>query len=93
MACLNSRLLQSMAEHQQRVYGGWLMKFEPKDLLSIQVPELNLADDALIQDLANMLDGMDSTVRLGSQMPADMMEVLDHLVSKAGLVRPLKAPL
>ena len=88
VACLNSRLLQSMAEHQRRVYGGGLMKFEPKDLLSIQVPELNQANDALIQDLATMLDAMDAAVRLGGQMPQRLMDALDYLVHTAGFVTP-----
>lgn len=91
VACLNSRLLQSMAEHQRRVYGGGLMKFEPKDLLSIQVPMLNQASEPLIQELADMLDSMDCAIRQEGQMPADMIEALDKMVSKAGLVTPQKA--
>lgn len=86
VACLNSTLLQSMAEHQRRVYGGGLMKFEPKDLLSIQVPMLNQANQSLIQELADMLDSMDCAIRRDGKVPADMMEVLNHLVSQAGLL-------
>ena len=86
VACLNSRLLQSMAEHQRRVYGGGLMKFEPKDLLSIQVPMLTQASEPLIQELADMLDVMDGAIRQQGQVPADMMEALDQRVSEAGLM-------
>lgn len=86
VACLNSRLLQSMAEHQRRVYGGGLMKFEPKDLLSIQIPMLNQASELVIQELADMLDSMDDAIRRQGQVPADMMEALDQRVRQAGLV-------
>jgi len=86
VACLNSRLLQSMAEHQRRVYGGGLMKFEPKDLLSIQIPMLNQASELVIQELAGMLDLMDEAIRRQGQVPADMMETLDQRVRQAGLI-------
>jgi adenine-specific DNA-methyltransferase len=86
VACLNSRLLQSMAEHQRRVYGGGLMKFEPKDLLSIQIPMLNKASECLIRELADMLDSMDSAIRREGQVPIDMMEVLDQMVRQAGFL-------
>lgn len=86
VACLNSRLLQSMAEHQRRVYGGGLMKFEPKDLLSIQIPMLTQASESLIQELADILDAMDDEIRRKGQIPADMMEALDQRVRRAGLI-------
>ncbi len=86
VACLNSRLLQSMAEHQRRVYGGGLMKYEPRDLLSIQVPMLNHASELTIQKLADMLDSMDAAIRQEGQISADMMEALDGMVGRAGLL-------
>ncbi len=86
VACLNSRLLQSMAEHQRRVYGGGLMKYEPKDLLSIQVPMLNQASELTIRELAGMLDSMDAAIRQQGQIPAILMDALDGLVGRAGLL-------
>jgi adenine-specific DNA-methyltransferase len=38
--CLNSPLIQDLARGNRRVYGGGLLKFEPRDLLDIPVPDL-----------------------------------------------------
>ena len=62
------------------------MKFEPKDLLSIQVPMLTQASEPLIQELADMLDVMDGAIRRQGQVPANMMDALDQRVSQAGLI-------
>lgn len=83
VACLNSRVVQELAEHQRRVYGGGLLKFEPKDLLSIQVPNLTVASAELVIALAQMLDRMDSAIREFGVASLEMVEELDELVRHA----------
>lgn len=85
VACLNSRVVQELAEHQRRVYGGGLLKFEPKDLLSIQVPNLTVVSEELVVALAQMLDRMDSAIRELGSISLEMVEELDELVRYAAL--------
>jgi adenine-specific DNA-methyltransferase len=91
VACLNSRVVQEMAEHQRRVYGGGLLKFEPKDLLSIQVPNLAVASTELVVALAQMLDRMDSAIREIGAVPSEMVDELDELVRDAACAGPQAA--
>ncbi len=88
VSCLNSRLVQELAEHQRRVYGGGLLKFEPKDLLSIQVPNLAVAAEELVIALAKMLDRMDSAIREIGAISPEMIDELDELVRHAAGVIP-----
>jgi len=88
VACLNSRVVQELAEHQRRVYGGGLMKFEPKDLLSIQVPNLAITSAELVAALAQMLDRMDRAIREIGVVSLDMVNELDGLVRRAALGPP-----
>lgn len=53
---LNSGVVQEMARAHVRVYGGGLLKFEPNDLLHIQVPDLRRLSPHLIGEIASMLD-------------------------------------
>lgn len=85
VACLNSHVVQELAEHQRRVYGSGLMKFEPKDLLSIQVPNLEAAPEAMLIALSAMLDCMDQAVREFGTVPDQMHVELDALVRAAAL--------
>lgn len=55
VACLNSAIVQDACRAQQRVYGGGLLKFEPKDLLEIAVPDLRGAGDSELARLAERL--------------------------------------
>lgn len=68
--CLNSKTVQERARKQQRVYGGGLLKFEPKDLLDIEVPDLSKVSRRTIERLAATLPscGADSTNMLPSQI-------------------------
>lgn len=91
VACLNSRVVQELAEHQRRVYGGGLLKFEPKDLLSIQVPNLAVASAELVIALAQMLDQMDSAIRELGVVSLEMVEDLDELVRHAARSMPQAA--
>lgn len=88
VACLNSRVVQELAEHQRRVYGGGLLKFEPKDLLSIQIPNLAVTSTELVVALAQMLDRMDSAIRELGVVSLEMVEELDELVRNAACAIP-----
>ena len=55
VALLNSPMVQSLAAQQVRVYGGGLRKFEPKDLLSILVPDIRAASVPTLFALAEAL--------------------------------------
>lgn len=85
VACLNSRLVQELAEHQRRVYGGGLIKFEPKDLLQIQVPLLAQAPETVLCELSEMLDALDGAIRRSGEIPEEMVQALDAIVGRAGL--------
>lgn len=55
VACLNSRCVQELAAGQQRVYGGGLLKFEPRDLLDVLVPDLSRVSETTLSKLAALL--------------------------------------
>jgi adenine-specific DNA-methyltransferase len=82
-ACLNSRLVQQTANHQLRVYGGGLLKFEPRDLLSIQVPDLPLVPRSTLKLLSAALERIDQCCKAGSLNPDGLYEELDGLVLQA----------
>ncbi len=50
--CLNAPTVQREARAQTRVYGGGLLKFEPRDLLDILVPDLSRVTRATLEALA-----------------------------------------
>lgn len=52
---LNSRIVQERARAHIRVYGGGLLKFEPRDLLEIQIPDMRAISDATLKRLATCL--------------------------------------
>lgn len=55
VALLNSPIVQSLAAEQVRVYGGGLRKFEPRDLLSILVPDIRAVPFSTLFALAEAL--------------------------------------
>lgn len=55
VAVLNSRSVRNLMVSHQRGYGGGLMKFEPKDLLSIPIPDLRTLAQETIDELADQL--------------------------------------
>jgi adenine-specific DNA-methyltransferase len=65
-ACLNSPVVQERARLQHRVYGGGLLKYEPKDLLEIQLPDLRNVRREMISILAKCLINLDETAKSGS---------------------------
>lgn len=79
---LNSRKVQSRSGRQHRVYGGGLLKFEPKDLLDIQVPDLRLVAAETLTELAAMVARLDGAVRTGNE-PSKLLDRLDDLVARA----------
>lgn len=50
--CLNVPSIQANARAHTRVYGGGLLKFEPKDLLEIQIPDLRNVSVETLRRLA-----------------------------------------
>jgi adenine-specific DNA-methyltransferase len=66
-ACLNSPAVQERARLQHRVYGGGLLKFEPKDLLEVQVPDLRLARPETLVLLAECLTDLDDAAKAGNE--------------------------
>ena len=50
--CLNLPSVQAASRAHTRVYGGGLMKFEPKDLLEIAVPDIRRVGHKLLERLA-----------------------------------------
>jgi adenine-specific DNA-methyltransferase len=83
-AVLNSSRVQELAKQHRRVYGGGLAKFEPKDLLDIEVPDLRLVGHSLLSDLAHSLDALDTAITGNTLGQARTMETLDGLVAAAG---------
>lgn len=55
--CLNAPSTQNRARAQRRVYGGGLLKFEPKDLLDIEVPDLRRVSASILAELAKLQAG------------------------------------
>jgi len=81
-ACLNSRVVQNRAKRQHRVYGGGLLKFEPKDLLDIEVPDLREVSDETLDRLCKVLATLDEQMRIGADL-APIVSKLDVFVQEA----------
>ena len=79
-AVLNSSEVQNRSRQQCRVYGGGLLKFEPKDLLDIQVPDLREAAPDTLAALANELVRINKTA---SSEASTLSVLLDRLVARA----------
>lgn len=65
VAILNSRSVRNLMISHQRGYGGGLNKFEPKDLLSIPIPDLRTLPEEMLDKLAEQLDLMHTRQRDG----------------------------
>jgi adenine-specific DNA-methyltransferase len=82
-AVLNSRIVTNAARPLSRVYGGGLLKFEPRDLLEIPVPDLRALDETWLNRLAELLGEVDRAARAGGNGEA-ALAVLDSAVLAAG---------
>lgn len=83
-AVLNSRAVQSRSREQIRVYGGGLLKFEPKDLLDVRIPDLRLVCRSTVASLADALLSLDATLKSGSGLGREAAYGrLDEIVSTA----------
>lgn len=84
-ACLNSQTIQTRARSKNRVYGGGLLKYEPKDLLEIEVPDLtNVSTDRLVQ-LAALFDEAERVVRAGGEVftSPELEKTVDDAIAEA----------
>lgn len=82
-AVLNSRKVQEASKRHRRVYGGGLSKFEPRDLLDIQVPDLRVIRSSTLRSLSDMLDHIDASLRNKGAVSDDEWDRLDGLVDTA----------
>jgi adenine-specific DNA-methyltransferase len=78
-ACLNSRVVQDLARRQHRVYGGGLLKVEPKDLLDIEVPDLRRVAPTTLRVLAGLLGRLDAAIRSVEHTEYGVKSALDAL--------------
>jgi adenine-specific DNA-methyltransferase len=81
-ACLNSRLVQDRARRQHRVYGGGLLKVEPKDLLAIEIPDLRKVASQTLHELETLLTRLDAAIRTDTNVE-QVYDILDSRVEDA----------
>lgn len=73
---LNSRPVRDLMVSHRRGYGGGLMKFEPKDLLTIPVPDLESLDEKTINELAHQLPLMHARECEGIEPSTEMVNAI-----------------
>jgi adenine-specific DNA-methyltransferase len=81
-ACLNSRLVQDRARRQHRVYGGGLLKVEPKDLLDVEIPDLRKVASQTLHELELLLTRLNTAVRTDTNVE-QVYDALDSRVEDA----------
>ncbi len=80
---LNSTVVREGAKGHVRGYGGGLMKFEPNDLKSIQVPDLRGSTTSTLDRLSDLLTEFDHAERSGGSTKRIDAEI-DAAVISAG---------
>lgn len=78
--CLNSRFIQNRARTQHRVYGGGLLKVEPKDILDIEVPDLSILPNTIITNMGALLKELNEYVRAGLDVPVALHDKIDKVI-------------
>lgn len=78
--CLNSHFIQNRARSQHRVYGGGLLKLEPKDILDIEVPDLSVLPNSIILNMGTLLLELNEYVRAGLVVPNTLHSKIDKIV-------------
>jgi hypothetical protein len=81
---LNSEVVRLGAKGHVRGYGGGLMKFEPNDLKSIQVPDLRCARPQTLALLSGLLDDLDRAER-NHLNTSSFCETVNQTVILAGI--------
>lgn len=71
VVALNSRPVRELMVSHRRGYGGGLLKFEPKDLLTVPVPDLRNFDAQTIAELARELEPMHARQQNGLEPSTD----------------------
>lgn len=64
---LNSGPIQARFAEHLRVLGGGLLKFQPNDLLSIEIPDVRNLSDSQLLVLNTFLTKMDDELRRGGK--------------------------
>jgi len=83
--CLNVPSVQAAARAHTRVYGGGLLKFEPRDLLEICVPDLSKADESTRAALAAEQLRLSAELRAGLEYEDLKWERAEALVRAAAM--------
>jgi adenine-specific DNA-methyltransferase len=83
--CLNVPSVQASARAHTRVYGGGLLKFEPRDLLEICVPDLSKADESTLAALAAEQLRLSAELRAGMGYEDLKWERAEELVKEAAM--------
>lgn len=78
--CLNSRFIQERSRTQHRVYGGGLLKVEPKDILEIEVPDISSLPNATIKKMGTLLKELNDYARAGLEVPNTLHDKIDQII-------------
>lgn len=84
VALLNSAPIQARAMRHRRVYGGGLLKFEPKDLLELEVPDVRTLSDAQVEAINRAFLEWDRRIRTDPECSSDELnaiaqKLIDHI--------------
>lgn len=95
VALLNSAPIQQRAMRHRRVYGGGLSKFEPKDLLQLEVPDVRMLSDDVLDEIISAFTLWDIKIRQDTEyIPHELNAIAAKLIEAqpASDVRPKLKP-